>query len=91
MVYGLFRFRNHLLVDYDTGALRRRRKGHAAQEADGQSTGARWEPVFGKYAFLADGLDGADAAAGDEVAVTRRAADWAYADQTIFARFYRYA
>ncbi|KAL7922261.1 MOSC domain-containing protein [Trichoderma austrokoningii] len=87
-----------LNVDYDTGRFGEGEKGSLLKKlmADRRvDKGAKWEPVFGKYAFLVDGLDGADVAVGDDVAVTRRtaerpAADWAYADQTI-ARFYRKA
>ncbi|KAM0524561.1 hypothetical protein ACHAPE_000658 [Trichoderma viride] len=87
-----------LNVDYDTGRFGEGEKGSLLKKlmADRRvDVGAKWEPVFGKYAFLVDGLDGADISVGDEVAVTKRtaerpAADWAYADKTI-ARFYRYS
>lgn len=87
-----------LNVDYDTGRFGEGEKGSLLKKlmADRRvDVGAKWEPVFGKYAFLVGGLDGADVSVGDEVAVTKRAAerpaaDWAYADKTI-ARFYRYS
>jgi hypothetical protein len=87
-----------LNVDYDTGRFGEGEKGMLLKKlmADRRvDKGAKWEPVFGKYAFLVDGLDGADVSVGDEVAVTKRtaerpAADWAYTDKTI-ARFYRYS
>ncbi|KAL6896501.1 MOSC domain-containing protein [Trichoderma evansii] len=87
-----------LNVDYDTGRFGEGEKGMLLKKlmADRRvDMGAKWEPVFGKYAFLVDDLDGADISVGDEVAVTKRtaerpAADWPYKDKTI-ARFYRYA
>lgn len=87
-----------LNVDYDTGRFGEGEKGSLLKKlmADRRvDKGAKWEPVFGKYAFLVDGLHGADVSVGDDVAVTKRtaerpAADWPFADKTI-ARFYRYS
>ncbi|GFP53346.1 hypothetical protein ACSS6W_000862 [Trichoderma asperelloides] len=86
-----------LNVDYDTGRFGEGEKGVLLKKlmVDRRvDVGAKWEPVFGKYAFLVDDLDGADISVGDEVAVTKRtverpAADWPYKDKTS-ARFYRY-
>ncbi|KAM0258124.1 hypothetical protein ACHAQJ_004030 [Trichoderma viride] len=87
-----------LNVDYETGRFGEGEKGMLLKKLMSDrrvDLGAKWEPVFGKYGFLVDGLDGVDISVGDEVAVTKRTAerpvsDWAYKDKSI-ARFYRYA
>lgn len=57
--------------------------------------GKKWSPTFGRYAFLADGLDGIELAVGDEVAVTKRTAerptwDWPSKNK-VAARYYNYS
>ncbi|KAL6881184.1 MOSC domain-containing protein [Trichoderma novae-zelandiae] len=87
-----------LNVDYDTGRFGEGEKGMVLKKLMSDrrvDKGSRWTPVFGKYGFLVDGLDGLDVSVGDEVAVTRRTSerpvsDWQYKDNRI-ARFYRYA
>ncbi|RFU77858.1 hypothetical protein TARUN_4391 [Trichoderma arundinaceum] len=87
-----------LNVDYETGRLGEGEKGMVLKKLMSDrrvDAGSKWTPVFGKYGFLVDGLDGADISVGDEVAVTKRtterpAWDWPYKDDRI-ARFYRYA
>ncbi|KAL6807758.1 MOSC domain-containing protein [Trichoderma sp. SZMC 28013] len=87
-----------LNVDYETGRFGEGEKGMLLKKLMSDrrvDAGSKWTPVFGKYAFLVDDLDGVDVSVGDEVAVTKRTSerpvwDWPYKDKTI-ARFYRYA
>ncbi|EGR51704.1 uncharacterized protein TRIREDRAFT_2322 [Trichoderma reesei QM6a] len=86
-----------LNVDYETGRFGEGEKGMVLKKLMSDrrvDKGSKWTPVFGKYGFLVDGLDGLDVAVGDEVAVTKRTSerpvsDWQYKDESI-ARFYRY-
>ncbi|KAL7937985.1 MOSC domain-containing protein [Trichoderma chlorosporum] len=87
-----------LNVDYETGRFGQGEAGTLLKKLMSDrrvDLGSKWTPVFGKYGFLADGVDGVDVSVGDEVAVTRRTTerpvwDWPFKDKTI-ARFYRYA
>ncbi|UKZ73856.1 hypothetical protein TrVFT333_001509 [Trichoderma virens FT-333] len=86
-----------LNVDYETGRFGEGEKGMLLKKLMSDrrvDTGSKWTPVFGKYGFLVDGLDGVDVSVGDEVVVTKRTSerpvwDWPYKDKKI-ARFYRY-
>ncbi|KAL7950197.1 MOSC domain-containing protein [Trichoderma barbatum] len=87
-----------LNVDYDTGRFGEGEKGMLLKKLMSDrrvDAGSKWSPVFGKYGFLVNDLDGVDVSVGDEVAVTKRTTerpvwDWPLKDKTI-ARFYRYA
>lgn len=86
-----------LNVDYETGRFGEGDQGMVLKKLMSDrrvDAGSKWTPVFGKYGFLVDGLDGFDVSVGDDVAVTKRTTerpvwDWPYKDKTI-ARFYRY-
>lgn len=87
-----------LNVDYETGRFGDGENGMLLKKLMSDrrvDTGSKWTPVFGKYGFLVDGLDGVDISVGDEVAVTKRTTerpvwDWPYKDKKI-ARFYQCA
>lgn len=86
-----------LNVDYDTGLPGEGERGTLLKKlmVDRRvDTGAKYQPCFGRYGFLSDGLESVHVAVGDEVSVVKRTEerpvwDWPGRDKKL-ARFYRY-
>lgn len=86
-----------LNVDYDTGLPGQGERGTLLKKlmADRRvDTGAKYQPCFGCYGFLSDGLDSLHITVGDDVNVVKRTEerpvwDWPGRDKKL-SRFYRY-
>ncbi|KAK5998617.1 Mitochondrial amidoxime-reducing component 1-like protein [Cladobotryum mycophilum] len=87
---------NSINVNYDTGRLAEGDRGIVLKKLMSDrriDPGYKWGPTFGKYTFLANGIDGLNLSVGDELFVTKRqteipVTDWPMTKEG--ARFYRY-
>lgn len=87
-----------LNINYETGRFETSGDGAVLKHLTKDrrvDPGNKWSPAFGRYAFLADGVDGVDLAVGDEVQVTRRTTerpkwDWPLKSKGA-GRYYNYS
>ena len=90
---------NSLNIDYNTGRVAEGESGTVLKKLMSDrrvDKGAKWSPVFGKYAFLAKGREsGVHIAVGDEVTVTKRSDerpvfDWPIRKEGVKGQYYQY-
>ncbi|KFG88195.1 MOSC domain containing protein [Metarhizium anisopliae] len=78
-----------LNVDYDTGKIAEGERGTVLKKLMSDrrvDTGAKYNPVFGKYGFLNEGQENMVLAVGDEITVTKRADERPIFDWPLRAR-----
>lgn len=87
-----------LNIDYETGRYGDGEQGRILKllmKDRRVDEGYKYAPIFGKYAFLDDGVESLRISVGDEMEVTKRAGerprwDWPTKSKSV-ARYYRYA
>lgn len=86
-----------LNVDYKTGKPAEGDRGTLLKKLMKDrrvDTGAKYQPVFGRYGFLSDGIENLHIAVGDEVEVLKREQDrpvWDWPSRSDPPRYYRYS
>lgn len=86
-----------LNIDYKTGKQAEGDRGTLLKKLMKDrrvDTGAKFQPVFGRYGFLSDGVENLQLAVGDEIEVFKRDQDrpvWDWPSRAETPRYYRYS